>query len=66
MAYMELMLTLARLLWSYDMKLAPNNLGRIGEGTPGNGFGRERRHEFQMEDIFVSRRNGPFAIFKAK
>ena len=65
MAYMELMLTLARLLWGYDMKLAPGDLGRIGEGAPGNGAGRERRDEFQMEDIFVSRRYGPFALFKS-
>ena len=65
MAYMELMLTLARLLWGYDMKLATGDLGRIGEGAPGKGGGRERKGEFQMEDIFVSSKNGPFALFRS-
>ena len=64
MAYMELMLTLARLLWSYDMRLAPGELGKVGEGAPGKGTGRERREEFQMEDIFVSNKSGPFAQFR--
>lgn len=65
MAYMELMMTLARLLWGYDMKLAPGSLGKVGEGAPGKGTGRERRNEFQMEDIFVSSKTGPFALFKS-
>lgn len=65
MAYMELMLTLARLLHGYDMKLAPGNLGRVGEGAPGSGAGRERRCEFQMKDIFVSSKSGPFALFRS-
>ena len=66
MAYMELMLSLARLLWGYDLKLAPGDLARVGEGNPKLGNGRRRFNEFQMEDIFVSNKQGPYAIFKSR
>ncbi|GME27504.1 cytochrome p450 monooxygenase [Neofusicoccum parvum] len=66
MAYLELSLALARLVWAYDMRLAPGDLGRIGEGRKGLGQGREREDEFQLEDIFVSNKEGPMAEFKPR
>lgn len=66
MAYLELTLTLGRLLWGYDMRLAPGEKGRIGEGNSRMGKGRQRQGEFQMWDIFVSDKEGPFAEFKPR
>lgn len=66
MAYLELTLALARLVWAYDMRLTPGPLGRVGEGKPGAEMGREREGEFQMLDIFVSDKEGPFANFRPR
>ncbi|KAF2094506.1 cytochrome P450 [Rhizodiscina lignyota] len=63
MAYLELTLTLGRLLWGYEMRLAPGDQGRMGEGNAKLGNGRERENEFQMWDIFVSDKEGPVAQF---
>ncbi|UKZ81786.1 hypothetical protein TrVFT333_009559 [Trichoderma virens FT-333] len=66
MAYMELTIALSRLVWAYDMQLAPGKLGEIGEGNPGLGKGRERPGEFQMSDIFVSKIDGPYVSFRPR
>jgi cytochrome P450 len=66
MAYLELSLTLARLVWSCDMRLAPGDEGRIGGGNADLGIGRERPGEFQMRDIFVSEKEGPLAQFRSR
>jgi cytochrome P450 len=60
MAYMELLTTVARTVWLFDMKLA----GRLGEGLPdGTEWGRDRKGEYQLEDVFVSRKEGPLVEF---
>lgn len=66
MAYLELSLALARLVWAYDMRLADGEMGKIGEGRKGLGQGRERENEFQLEDIFVSNKVGPMAEFRPR
>jgi cytochrome P450 len=66
MAYLEMTLALARLVWEYDMQLPPGPLRRVGEGRTGLGKGREREGEFQLTDIFVSKIEGPFANFRPK
>jgi cytochrome P450 len=49
LAYLQLKLTLAHLLWRFDIRLAPDECDR-GGGKPGMGVGRERYDEFQMWD----------------
>ncbi|TPX17857.1 uncharacterized protein E0L32_002958 [Thyridium curvatum] len=66
MAYMELTIGVARLVFGYDMQLAPGDLGRVGEGDPSLGKGRERAGEFQMRDIFVSKIDGPYVSFRPR
>ncbi len=66
MAYLELSLALGRLLWACDMRLAPGEEGRVGEGGEGLGRGRERPEEFQLVDIFVSEKEGPLAQFRPR
>jgi cytochrome P450 len=60
MAYMELMMTVGRTVWLFDMKLA----GRLGEGLPdAMEWGRNRSGEYQLKDVFVSRKTGPLVEF---
>jgi cytochrome P450 len=60
MAYIELMTTVARTVWLFDMKLA----GWLGEGLlDATERGRDRKGEYQLEDVFVSRKEGPLVEF---
>ncbi|KAK5050762.1 hypothetical protein LTR84_003321 [Exophiala bonariae] len=65
MAYMELSITLARLIWLFDIRFAPGH-ERSGGGGPGKGDGRERENEYQLTDAFVSDRSGPVLQFKRR
>jgi cytochrome P450 len=58
LAYMQLKLTLAHLLWRFDIREAPDEMGR-GGGKEGLGVGREREDEFQMWDALGFGRDGP-------
>ncbi|KAI4952799.1 hypothetical protein J4E91_003273 [Alternaria rosae] len=58
LAYMQLKLTLAHLLWRFDLRLAPDESQR-GGGKPGLGIGRERPDEFQLWDALGFGRDGP-------
>lgn len=62
MAYNELMLTLARTIYLYDMRLAPGST--LGEGKPGREYGRHRPIEFQLKDSFTSMKEGPLVQFR--
>ena len=58
LAYMQLKLTLAHLLWRFDIREAPDEMGK-GGGNGKLGIGRERRDEFQMWDALGFGRDGP-------
>ena len=62
LAYQELALTLARLVWNYEWRLQPGS--SLGEGRKGMGWGREKNGEFQLWDKFVSVSEGPMVEFK--
>jgi len=59
MAYLEMMITMARVLFQFDMKLTST----VGEGGPGLGWGRHRREERQIKDHFNGSREGPMVEF---
>lgn len=63
LAYLQMKLTLAHLLWKFDMRLAPDEPGR-GCGGPELEEGRHRRDEFQMIDALGFGRDGPMVEFK--
>ncbi|KAI1764581.1 cytochrome P450 [Hypoxylon sp. FL1150] len=46
MAYIEVSLTLGRMLWFFDFEMAPGKDGEVGQGKPGRTDGRRRRDEF--------------------
>ena len=64
LAYAEMSLTVARMIWLFDMQLAPG--ATEGEGGPGLGSWRTRRNEFQLYDHFTSTHRGPIVQFKAR
>ncbi|PVH83179.1 cytochrome P450 [Cadophora sp. DSE1049] len=59
LAYMEMMILLARMLLLFDVKA----VGSVGEGGKGEGVGRERKGEYQVRDIFVCKKEGPVVEF---
>jgi len=64
MAYAELTMTLARVLYLYDMRLASGS--RLGEGSVDVGSGRQGGVEFQIEDIFTAEKDGPLVEFRGR
>ncbi|KAF4626141.1 hypothetical protein G7Y89_g12020 [Cudoniella acicularis] len=64
LAYQEIIIVLARLLWSYEMRLEPG--ASVGEGSVGQGRGRELKREFQTYDNFVAAHDGPMVQFRPR
>lgn len=63
MAYLDSSLMLAKTLRYFDFEVAPGSLAGAGGGKVGGPPGRTRPHEFQLEDIFTARHNGPYLVF---
>ncbi|ROW06900.1 hypothetical protein VMCG_04172 [Cytospora schulzeri] len=59
LGYMEMMITAARVLFQFDLKLASD----LGEGSPESRWGRRRKGEFQIQDNFVANKDGPIVEF---
>lgn len=66
MAYLEISLVVAKTLFSFDFKRAPGSLGDVGGGKPGATNGRVRPNEYQIHDIFTSRHDGPYLVFRPR
>lgn len=64
LAYVELMTSLARAVYLYDMRLAPGFT--VGEGNPSLEWGRQRKGEFQLKDSFTSMKDGPYVEFRER
>lgn len=64
LAYQEMALTVARMVWIYEWRLQPGS--SVGEGRKGMDWGRERKDEFQLWDKFVSISEGPLVEFKSR
>ena len=65
LAYIEMSITLARVLYLYDMRRAPGVVDP-GEGVAGAEYGRHRHDEFQLIDIFTSMKDGPMVEFRKR
>lgn len=70
MAYLELSVALARVVWLFDFRLASGE-GEgggvaLGEGRPDAEWGRHRRGEYQLFDAFVAMKDGPLVEFRAR
>jgi len=64
LAYLELTIAIATVLFFYDVRLAQGD--RTGEGRSELEWGRRRKGEYQMKDVFVSSTEGPVVEFKAR
>jgi cytochrome P450 len=64
MAYVELTLSLARVLFEFDLRLAPGT--SVGEGRPDLELGRRREEEFQLRDTFTSLKDGPMVQLRRR
>lgn len=64
LAYQEMAISLARMVWLFDMRLKPGST--LGEGHEGLGEGRMRKGEFQLYDKFVSTHDGPLVQFRPR
>ncbi|KAM6482884.1 cytochrome P450 [Trichoderma sp. SZMC 28011] len=62
LAYQEMSIVLARLIWLFDIRLDPNS--NMGEGVGDAREGRECKTEFQLYDRFVSSQKGPMLQFR--
>lgn len=62
LAYHEMGIVLARVLWGFEMRLEPGST--VGEGREDLGEGRKRKNEFQTRDKFVSAHDGPMVEFR--
>ena len=65
LAYVEMRIAIASLLWSYDLEEAMS-AGRNGGGSLNLEEGRRRRDEFQLFDCFGSDREGPVLRFRQR
>lgn len=57
---------LAKTIFYFDFEPPAGELGKIGEGTPGDRNGRDKIGEFQLDDIFTARHDGPYLTFHAR
>ena len=64
LAYAEITLILARILWLFDMSLAGG--ARLGGGDPGATPMRRRSNEYQLVDKFVGVGQGPLVAFRSR
>lgn len=63
LAYAEMTIAMARTLFLYDLRKAAGVVDPA-EGRPYREWGRQRVGEFQLYDIFTSRKDGPLVEFK--
>jgi hypothetical protein len=56
--------TIARVLYLFDMRLAPGTT--LGEGSADLEVGRTRATEYQIEDRFASMKDGPVVQFRLR
>ena len=64
LAYVELTVTIARVLYLFDLRLAPGST--LGAGREDLEVGRRRSMEYQIEDRFASMKDGPMLQFRPK
>ncbi|RMD40955.1 hypothetical protein DV735_g4163, partial [Chaetothyriales sp. CBS 134920] len=64
-AYLELRIALASLVWTYDLQ-ETKGPGNSGGGGSGLEEGRERVNEYQLFDCFGSDRDGPILRFRRR
>ena len=66
LALLQISLTMARLIFKFDFRLAEGSLGHVGEGVRGASNGRHRPSEFQLGAHVTASSKGPLLQFHAR
>jgi len=66
LAYIEMSITLARVLFLYDLRRAVGVEDPAEGGKPGAEWGRHRKEEMQLFDTFTSLKDGPMIEFRKR
>lgn len=66
LAYMELMLTMARVLWTLDIKQMHEAKSEVPKMEYGNRYKDHFRSEYRLRDRFTSWKDGPMLSFRAR
>jgi cytochrome P450 len=64
LAWLEMRIVIAKALWTFEIKADPTN--KLGGGDPRGRPGRQREHEYQTYEMFVSNRKGPMVQLKKR
>ncbi|KAF2098372.1 benzoate 4-monooxygenase cytochrome P450, partial [Rhizodiscina lignyota] len=65
-AYLELRLAVATILFNYDVRLDPEDSMRGAGRKEWDAEGRGRENEYQLQDCFISDRDGPIIQFRRR
>lgn len=68
LAYMELMITLGRVLYRMDMVRVNDDeqKGKVGGGDPNGMWGRRHEGQYQLRDYFIAGKDGPWVRVRAR
>lgn len=66
LAYVEMSITLARMLWLYEVRRAVGVADSAEGGRPGAEWGRDRTGEMQLVDTFTSWKQGVLVDFRRR
>ena len=66
MAWYQITLAIARVIYVYNFRRTPGDLGHVGAGQAGAKDGRQRPEEFQLAACFTSIVNGPMVEFRPR
>ncbi|KAK7709434.1 hypothetical protein SLS64_006350 [Diaporthe eres] len=64
--YLEISLTVAKTMWSFDFEKAPGTAGELGSGRWGAARDRDRPDEYQLYDRFMAEHEGPNLKFRPR
>ncbi|CAG8982845.1 hypothetical protein HYALB_00006655 [Hymenoscyphus albidus] len=65
-AILEPSITIARMLHRLEVRKPPTGENSLGEGNPNGGWGKRNQNIFQIQDSYISVRNGPMVQFKKR
>ena len=64
LAMAELLITIGRTLWRFDVRNTPGTT--LGEGHPSLGWGRRDPKQYMIQDFYTSARDGPSLQFRRR
>ena len=64
LAYLELTITMARLLYLLEVKVPEGNT--LGQGPPDLMWGRRNTNQYQVNDCFIALKQGPMVQIKSR